>query len=59
MIEKTFAIIKPHAVAEKNSGAVISFIEENGFEIIGMRKVQLTKDQAETFLCNSQRKTIL
>lgn len=49
MIEKTFAIIKPHAVAEKNSGAVISFIEDNGFEIIGMRKVQLTKDQAETF----------
>lgn len=49
MIEKTFAIIKPHAVADKNTGAVISLIEGNGFDILGMRKIQLTKNQAETF----------
>jgi len=48
-MEKTFAIIKPHAVADKISGAVINIIEDNGFEVIGMRKLQLTKDQAETF----------
>ena len=49
MIEKTFAIIKPHAVADKISGAVISLIEGNGFEILGMRKIQLSKQDAEHF----------
>ncbi len=49
MIEKTFAIIKPHAVASKNTGEIISLIEKNGFEIIGMEKVQLSKKQAEHF----------
>ncbi len=49
MLEKTFAIIKPHAVADKLSGAVISLIEGNGFEILGMRKMRLTKEQAEHF----------
>ena len=49
MVEKTFAIIKPHAVADKKSGAIITLIENNGFDIIGMKKLQLTKQQAETF----------
>lgn len=49
MVEKTFAIIKPHAVADKNTGAVISLIEGNGFTILGMRKIQLTKKDAESF----------
>lgn len=49
MVEKTFAIIKPHAVAAKKSGEVISLIEKNGFEIIAMKKIQLTKKQAEEF----------
>lgn len=47
--QKTFAIIKPDAVAAKNSGKIIDLIEKNGFEILRMQKLQLTKKQAETF----------
>lgn len=49
MAEKTLAIIKPDAVRAKNSGKIIDRIEQAGFEIIGMKKLQLTKDQAERF----------
>jgi nucleoside-diphosphate kinase len=49
MIEKTFAIIKPHAVASKHMGEILSMIEKNGFEILGMEKTHLSKQQAEHF----------
>lgn len=49
MVEKTLAIIKPHAVAGKNSGVVIDLIEKAGFDILRMQKIQLTKTQAEKF----------
>lgn len=48
-IEKTFAIIKPDAVSAKNSGKIIDIIEKNGFEIIRLKKLKLTKEQAEQF----------
>jgi len=48
-IEKTFAIIKPDAVAAKNSGKIIDVIEKNGFDIIRMEKIKLSKEQAEKF----------
>jgi nucleoside-diphosphate kinase len=48
-IEKTFAIIKPDAVAAKNSGKIIDVIEKNGFEIIRIQKLKLSKEQAEKF----------
>lgn len=49
MAEKTFAIIKPDAVAAKNSGKIIDRIEQEGFNIIALQKIHLTKDQAESF----------
>jgi nucleoside-diphosphate kinase len=49
MLERTFAIIKPHAVAGKKTGLVIDLIEKKGFNILRMEKVQLTKQQAEQF----------
>lgn len=49
MMETTFAIIKPDAVAAKNSGKIIDIIEKNNFEILGMRKLKLSKQQAEEF----------
>lgn len=49
VIEKTFAIIKPHAVAAKHTGEIITLIEKNGFDVIAMEKVHLTKKQAEIF----------
>lgn len=49
MVQKTFAMIKPHAVASKNTGEIINNIERNGFTIVGMRKEQMTKEAAEHF----------
>ena len=49
MIERTFAMIKPDAVAAKNSGKIIDMIEQNGFTILGMRKTQIDKKKAEEF----------
>ncbi len=48
-MEKTFAIIKPDAVKAKNAGKIIDRIEQEGFEIIGMKKINLSQEQAETF----------
>jgi len=48
-MERTFAIIKPDAVERNISGKIISKIEEAGFKIVGMKKIQLTKKQAEGF----------
>ncbi|MCL4229708.1 nucleoside-diphosphate kinase [Candidatus Dependentiae bacterium] len=49
MLEKTFAMIKPDAVNAKNSGAIIELIERNGFTILGMEKIMLSKEKAQTF----------
>lgn len=49
MSEKTFAIIKPDAVAAKNSGKIIDRIEAEGFTIKGMKKIKMTKCMAEKF----------
>jgi nucleoside-diphosphate kinase len=48
-IEQTFAIVKPDATASGYAGPIIAAIEENGFTIKCMKKVHLTKAQAEGF----------
>lgn len=49
MLEKTFAIIKPDAVRARNSGKIIDLIEQNDFAIVAMKKLELSRDQAEQF----------
>jgi nucleoside-diphosphate kinase len=49
MTERTFAIIKPDAVAAGNAGAILALIEKNGFKILGMKMTRLSKSQAEGF----------
>ncbi len=49
MLEKTFAIIKPDAVAAKNAGKIIDRIEAEGFTIKAMKKIHMTKAIAERF----------
>lgn len=44
--EITFAMIKPDAVAAKNSGKIIDIIEQNGFNIVGLQKINMSKAQA-------------
>ncbi len=48
-MERTFAIIKPDAVERNLSGKILTKIEEAGFRIVGMKKIHLTKAQAEGF----------
>lgn len=49
MIEKTLAIIKPDAVKKKVVGKIIQRIEDEGFEISGLKMLHLTKEEAEGF----------
>jgi nucleoside-diphosphate kinase len=49
MTERTFAIIKPDAVERRMSGRILQRIEDAGFAIRAMRKVRLSKRQAEGF----------
>lgn len=55
-MEKTYAMIKPDAVAAKYTGAIINLIELNGFEITAMKKMQFSKDLAETFYAEHKEK---
>ena len=48
-MERTFAIIKPDAVERKLTGRILEKIEGAGFSIVGMKKILLTKAQAEGF----------
>jgi nucleoside-diphosphate kinase len=48
-VEKTLCIIKPDAVKKKVQGNIIQMILDSGFDIKGMKQVQLTEDQAKKF----------
>ena len=48
-LERTFAIIKPDAVAKGQSGEILSMIERAGFRVAAMRLRRLTKQDAEAF----------
>jgi nucleoside-diphosphate kinase len=48
-LEKTLALIKPDAVKANNAGNIIAMIEAEGLNIIAIKKVHLTKIEAETF----------
>ncbi len=49
MVERTFSIIKPDAVAAGNAGGVLSRIEAAGFRIVALRMRSLTRPEAEGF----------
>jgi nucleoside-diphosphate kinase len=48
-MERTLAIIKPDAVAARQTGRIIQRIEEAGFQIRAMRLLHLTNQEAEGF----------
>ena len=48
-LQRTFAIIKPDAVAKNATGDIITTINVNGFRIIGMKQLHITKSQAQGF----------
>lgn len=49
MTERTLAIIKPDAVQRQLTGTIIQRIEEAGLQIRAMRRVHLSKQEAEGF----------
>ena len=49
MTERTLAIIKPDAVERHLSGAILQRIEQAGFQIRAMRRIHLSKGEAEGF----------
>jgi nucleoside-diphosphate kinase len=48
-LERTFAIIKPDAVKDGHVGKILGLIEEKGFRIIGLKKLNISRAQAEGF----------
>lgn len=48
-MERTFAIIKPDAVAARLTGRIIQRIEDEAFQIRAMRMVRLSQGEAEGF----------
>ncbi|HEY6249535.1 MAG TPA: nucleoside-diphosphate kinase [Candidatus Angelobacter sp.] len=48
-LQRTFSIIKPDAVAKNATGAIIAMIQESGFRILGLKMLEITKEQAEGF----------
>jgi nucleoside-diphosphate kinase len=48
-MDRTFAIIKPDAVASKKAGAILARIEQEGFTIRALRLMHMTKGEAEGF----------
>jgi len=49
MTERTLAIIKPDAVERRLAGKIIQRIEAEGFQIRAIKRVSLSKAQAEGF----------
>jgi nucleoside-diphosphate kinase len=48
-LERTLAIIKPDAVANRGTGAILQKVEESGLEIVAMKRLRLTEELARGF----------
>ena len=48
-LQRTFSIIKPDAVKKGATGDILATIQGAGFHIIGMKMIEITKEQAEGF----------
>ncbi|MEZ4295121.1 MAG: nucleoside-diphosphate kinase [Polyangiaceae bacterium] len=47
--QRTLSIIKPDAVEARKTGAIIARLEEEGFKVVAMKRLHLTRAQAEGF----------
>lgn len=56
MTERTLSIIKPDAVKRDLIGAILSRFEQAGFNIIAMKMLHLTREQAEGFYAEHEGK---
>jgi nucleoside-diphosphate kinase len=49
MSEKTLTIIKPDAVGAGAAGKILAHLEGEGFRILGLKRLCLSRDQARAF----------
>lgn len=49
MLQRTFSIIKPDAFRKGYAGAILAEIEKAGFRILAIKKLSISKTQAEGF----------
>ena len=49
MIERTFSIITPDAVARNLSGEILAMIQAHGLTVKAMKMIRMTTEQAEGF----------
>jgi nucleoside-diphosphate kinase len=47
--QRTLCIIKPDAVEKRKAGAIIQRLLDEGFDILGLRQLHLSRRQAEGF----------
>jgi nucleoside-diphosphate kinase len=47
--QRTFSIIKPDAVRKGHAGAILAEIEKAGFRILAIKRLSISKAQAEGF----------
>src|SRR6185312_7702671 len=47
--ERTLCICKPDSVEKHKAGAILARLEEEGFEIVALRRTHLSKREAEGF----------
>lgn len=45
-VDRTFLIIKPHAVRERVAGDVLALVERSGFAVVGIASRHLTREEA-------------
>lgn len=48
-MQRTLAILKPDSVAAGHAGRILARLEEEGFRIVALRRMRLTRDQARAF----------
>ncbi len=49
MSQRTFSIIKPDAFRKGHAGAILTEIEKTGFRIVAIKRLSISKAQAEGF----------
>ncbi len=49
MPQRTFSILKPDAVRKGDAAAILAAIQEAGFKLVAIKKLSISKQQAEGF----------
>src|SRR5438270_11690632 len=49
LVERTRTIVKPDAVSSGKAGAILAYLEKEGFRLAGLKKLRLSAAQAKAF----------